>query len=39
MNHFGMNLDFVDELHVISQLLQISNVAITNFTNNKVVFA
>lgn len=38
MDHFRMNLDFVNELHVISQLLKIPDVAITNLTNDEVVF-
>ena len=36
VDHLWMNLDFVDPLHVIPQLFQVPNVAITDFANDKV---
>lgn len=34
MNHFGMDLDFVDPLHVIAELIQVFDVSVTDFTNH-----
>ena len=39
MNHLGVDLDLMDKLHVIAQLLEVPDVTITNFTNDKVVLA
>ena len=39
VDHFRMNFHFVNKLHVISKLLEVPNVAITDFTNDKIVFA
>ena len=39
MNHFGVNFDLMDKLHMVAQLLQVTDVAITNLTNDEVVLA
>ena len=39
MNHFRMNFDLMNELHMVSQLLQIPDVAITDLTNLNAILA
>ena len=39
MDHLWMNFDLMNELHVITELLQIPDVSITNLANDKVIFA
>lgn len=39
VNHLGVDLHFVNELHVIPELVEVTDVAITDFANDKIVLA